>query len=203
MQPNYSMPTSRRRWFRFSLRTLLIFVIVVAIPLAWIAKERRQSQHELRLAEELDKRNAVSVTLGGPFDEWGHRKKNTPQAWWRDLARRVLGARVVGVSCSARVLEDLSPLTPFRSLQSFYCGGHDLNYTMGEMNFVRDLSPLAPLTNLRWLCLSRCHLPDVSPLAELTNLTELKFNGTDVTEEQITALQVALPNCKIEQRQFR
>src|SRR6185295_15827611 len=39
----------------FSLRSLLVLIVVFAIPIAWIAKERRQSTYELELAEQLRK----------------------------------------------------------------------------------------------------------------------------------------------------
>ena len=35
-QNPYEAP-SRRRWFRFSLRTVLVAVVVISIPLAWVA----------------------------------------------------------------------------------------------------------------------------------------------------------------------
>lgn len=45
----------RRRWFRFRLRTLLIVLAVTAVPLAWVANERRQSWYEAQIAEYVGK----------------------------------------------------------------------------------------------------------------------------------------------------
>lgn len=59
-----------RRWFRFRLRTLLLLIAIVAAPLAWIAKERGQSQRELQLATELEEEGFREVLLGGPYDTW-------------------------------------------------------------------------------------------------------------------------------------
>jgi hypothetical protein len=194
----------RRRWFRFSLRTLLALVIVVAIPLAWIAKERRQSFYEQQLAEQLrEGKHAIAVRLGGALDRWEPRTHHKPQGWWRDLAHKVLGERVLEVSCHAGDLEDLTPLTGFANLQGLYCGGMDLDYMDGEIHFQRDLTPLVQLTNLRWLGLSRCEIRDLAPIAGLPNLKELLLDGTDVTEEQVAALQKALPNCEINVRSTR
>ena len=76
----------RRRWFRFRLRTLLIVVAVVAIPLAWIAKERRQSQHEQQIAAQLREQGFTFLACGGPYDSALLYDQRKPQGWWRDLA---------------------------------------------------------------------------------------------------------------------
>ena len=40
-QPITALRLPRRRWFRFSLRTLIVFVTLAAIGMAWVASERR------------------------------------------------------------------------------------------------------------------------------------------------------------------
>lgn len=84
---------------------------------------------------------------------------------------------------------------------------------------LRDISALAELTTLTWLDLSNNRIDDFSPLAGLTNLTELNLSNNDngdvralsglthlkklyltenpVSDEQIEALQAALPDCEI------
>ena len=37
--PNAGPPKSRRRWYQFALRTLLIGVALLALPCAWLARE--------------------------------------------------------------------------------------------------------------------------------------------------------------------
>ena len=39
--PNPAQPKSRRRWYQFSLRTLLIGVVVLSVPCAYVAHEYR------------------------------------------------------------------------------------------------------------------------------------------------------------------
>jgi hypothetical protein len=138
------------------------------------------------------------VRLGGPFDEW-RLPRNKPQRGWRDLARKAFGERVLEVSCGAHNFEDLTPLTRLSSLQSLNVGGMDLDYTerVGELQRQRDLTPLVKLPNLRWINLSHCWLPDLTPLARLPKLTVLILYETDVTQDQIDALQAALPNCEV------
>ena len=48
-------------------------------------------------------------------------------------------------------------------------------------NSIKDLSPLAGLTNLTWLDLSQNNIADLSPLAELTNLTWLDIGGNNLS----------------------
>jgi len=176
----------------------MIAIAVLALPLAWVAKEQRQSAHELQLAEQLDKLYGVAVELGGPFDLWDPRKRLEPQPWWRDLARKVLGERVRGISIESHAHRDLNVLSSFSSLQALNCGGMDMDYTMGDNQFPRDLTPLAKHKTLRWLALNRCQIRDLSPLDGLSGLTTLKLRETNVPQEQIDALQKALPNCEID-----
>ena len=48
-------------------------------------------------------------------------------------------------------------------------------------NSIKDLSPLAKLTDLTWLNLSQNNISDLSPLAELTNLTWLDIGGNNLS----------------------
>ena len=58
----------RRRWFRFSLRSLLILITLVAIATGWIARERMQSAHEHRVAERLQQQGWY-VEFAGPLGD--------------------------------------------------------------------------------------------------------------------------------------
>jgi hypothetical protein len=57
-------PTPRRRWFQFSLRTLMVFVVVTSVPLGWLGikvKEARKQRESVRAIEK----------LGGTVDRYG------------------------------------------------------------------------------------------------------------------------------------
>jgi hypothetical protein len=59
--PNGAPPKRKRRWFQFSLRTLMIAVTVLAVPLAyvgWLAKDERS-----RLAHREESRTLVEIQV--------------------------------------------------------------------------------------------------------------------------------------------
>lgn len=58
VDPNAGRPKRKRRWLQFSLRSLMIFTLVVAIPCAWLGH---------RIEEKRRERQAVAaiVKLGG------------------------------------------------------------------------------------------------------------------------------------------
>ena len=108
---------------------------------------------------------------------------------------------------------DISPLRAFSKLNALVCypGGNagsqlsDLSPLHGaplaELRFsgtsVSDLSPLEGMP-LRMVQCDNTHVSDLSPLVECKSLTTLNVKSTQVTPAQVTALQKALPHCKIE-----
>ena len=79
-------------------------------------------------------------------------------------------------------INDLTGLEHVTRLTGLFLGDAEVE---GEgwinSNSIKDLSPLAGLTNLTWLSLSQNNITDLSPLAELTNLTYLDFGGNNVS----------------------
>lgn len=82
---------------------------------------------------------------------------------------------------------DLTPLAELENLE-----GLALIYTQDS-----DLAPLAELENLQFLSLNYSQISDLTPLAQLKSLEDLDLVGTHVSDEQVRALQEALPNCQI------
>lgn len=181
-----------RRWYQFRLRTLLIVVALVAVPLAWIAKERRRSRHDQQVAQRLHE-FGVMVQFGGLSDSLEPYVDVVSEGGWRYLVRWVFGDRVLALVALERAeFSDLGPLAELTDLQIV-----DLSSAP-----VRDLTPLAGLKKLKSLGLDHTQVSDLSPLAALSNLTDLTLSGTKVTSEQVEALQKALPNCQIEHDRF-
>lgn len=84
-------------------------------------------------------------------------------------------------------ITDLSPLAQLK----------DLQYLEIFMNKVTDLSPLAELTELVDLNLAYNQVSDLSPLYGLKKLERVWLSKNGLEEEEIAALQAALPDVEI------
>ena len=79
-------------------------------------------------------------------------------------------------------ISDLTGLEHATNLTDLFLGD---THVEGEgwinSNSIKDLSPLAGLTNLTWLNLSQNNITDLLPLAELTNLIWLDIGGNNLS----------------------
>jgi hypothetical protein len=57
--PKTGSPKRKRRWYQFSLRSLLIFTLVCALGAAWLGRKMERKEHELE--SRRDGRSAYSV----------------------------------------------------------------------------------------------------------------------------------------------
>jgi Leucine-rich repeat (LRR) protein len=196
-QPAVRSRPTRRSWYKFSLRSIFIFITLIAIVMGWVTYERAQSRRELQIAEKLQASGA-HVTLRDPFNvppqgRLGAQAATRP-SWWRRLLGNIFGPRIwhVGVGqwsspdltllaglenlhelrLNDTKVSDLAPLAELKKLQGLY-----LNDTQ-----VTDLKPLARLTNLQRLHLDNTQISDVAPLSGLSKLQQLWLGGTHVSD---------------------
>jgi internalin A len=85
-------------------------------------------------------------------------------------------------------LSDITPLQNLKKLKKLYLDGNNIS----------DVSPLGGLINLsEKLLLYGNNISDVSPLTGLVNLKEAEFHENNISLEQRTALEKALPNTEL------
>ncbi len=130
----------RRRWRRFSLRSFLVFITLVACFFGWVARKRRQSEFERQVGKKLEGQG-VSVSYHGPYDSLELDLQQKPQGWWRDLAREVLGERIGKLFYRRLPVSDLTPLAGLEKLEELHL----------QSPFITDLTPLAELEKLEKL----------------------------------------------------
>ena len=75
-------PPKRRRWFQFRLRTLLIVVLVLSLPLSWLAMRMERARRQRRAVE------AISSLRGQASCDWQNYPRYGAEPTW---LRRILG----------------------------------------------------------------------------------------------------------------
>ena len=94
---------------------------------------------------------------------------------------------LVTLSLGDTQISDISALSGLAYLVEIHLGNTQIS----------DISALSGLTNLEYLFLGGTQIRDVSALAGLNNLRILDLRNTKVTREQISALQLKIPECDI------
>ena len=198
----------RLRWFRFSLRTLLVAVLVLSLPLSWFAVKLDRARRQSEAARTIIERGG-QVVYGwernqDPFFEPSPTNLRT---WLgNDFFDKVELVYVRGTR-----LECLSCLTDVKDLILVDITDCELNYVKGlskleTLDVARTQITDAGLTHLRRLVsltsvnLNRTQITDagLEHLKGLKNLRRLDLKGTQVTPEGAKKLQEALPYCEIE-----
>ncbi|MDO4989551.1 MAG: leucine-rich repeat domain-containing protein [Eubacteriales bacterium] len=95
------------------------------------------------------------------------------------------------LSLAGNHLQDISRLSALGGLVTLNLSG----------NQIRDLTPLASLPGLRTLYLDGNPIEDLTPLYTISTLTSLSIQNIAISEQQLSALSKALPNCAIHSEQ--
>lgn len=145
-------PPTRRRWLQFRLRTLLVVMTLLAIPLGWISMELAQRRQEAPIVEWIEGNGGfinfndrLMWTSVKPDDtvyehiRWYYRSEE-PTFPWTTWANQWLGHTVETIHLHDKFeASDLAPLKQLEGLQSL-----DLRDTQ-----IDDLFTIAELSNLR------------------------------------------------------
>ncbi len=161
----------RRRWFQFRLRTLLIAIVLLSLPLSWFGARLRKARRQKAAME-------VVGELGGLVIR-------SPSGMPRFV---VLGEYNFRTSISGVAQtggQPFPPGYPFREATCIRDG---------------DLAVLTLLVTLEGLGIHCTDVSDagLTHLQGLTRLKHLDLTDTQVTPEGVKKLQEALPNCEIE-----
>ena len=194
-------PKRRRRWYQFSLRTLMLFMVVCAVGFGWLGKKLDETRREQVVVAEIEK--------SGGWVRY-HEMKGPP---W--ISRHFRKVRSVGLSDTQVTDTGLAQVGELTSLKGVSLGGTqvtdaglvhlkgliklewlDLNGTQ-----ITDdgLVHLKTLSGLKALGLARTRVTDAGllHLKELAKLGSLELGVTQVTDEGVQKLRQVLPDCKI------
>jgi hypothetical protein len=198
-------PVFKRRWFQFSLRTLLVFVTLCAIPCSWLAVRR----------EHIRRQREAIKTIEGLGGLWAY-SDPTDHSW----VDKVLDDNCPNVVCIhldlTEVTDDqLGKCAEFTQLEVLTLPGCHITDAglahvqgLNRLEFL-DLSDtsitdmglerIQGFMALEGLVLRGTGITDMGlkHLRGFKNLRRLYLESTSTTKEAVEHLKEALPKCKI------
>ena len=172
------------RWrFQFTIRSLLVLTVAVAIPCSWMATEMKAAKRQKEVVEEIEN---VGVSVRYDWEVGADRilqpNAQPPEPAW---LRNLLGAGFFDNVVEASVDDDagLAHLKGLTQLQVL-----DLNFTrVSDAGLVH----LKGLTQLQWLNVSLTAVSDagLAHLKGLTQLQRLELRNTTVSDAGLAHLK--------------
>ncbi len=221
-------PKPRGRWLRFSLRSLLLLVVLIAVPLGWKVNRARNQRAAVAGLQKLRAQITYDYENASP----GSRANAAPPGpkWLIDLLGKEYFADVVQVTVGGPQVADdtialIARLPEVEHVTLAWVSrrpGLDQISTLKQLDDLGLLSEaaditdkgmayIAKLTKLRSLCLrsgssdgsgvqDRMKITDqgLLNLHELKHLEFVQLQSTQVTQAGIDTLRKALPNCRID-----
>lgn len=180
-------PKPKSRWWKYSLRTLLVLILLVSIPLSWAGRDVFRSMREAAVVRAIHEANGQTYYDYWQPDEFGNiGAKLEPEGNW--LARKFLGENINSyvMYVDLRTAADPQALIPrLRHLSR-------LKYLILPMipadeALVETLKQL-PELETKELDLETCTPVLLWELAEIDEIETLYLHGSDVTDNAIEAL---------------
>jgi len=166
-----------RRRFQFSLKSVFVLTLIVAILCSWLAVKKQQANRQKAAVEAIDRLEgqvAYDHEVDLAHDDFN--KQELPE----DAASRIAAfcRRLIGTDVLSHV-----------ATVEIRC----VEVTDAELVHLKEL------TNLRFLWLISSKVTDAGlvHLKELTKLRTLIIEDTQVTDDGVDKLKQAFPNCKI------
>lgn len=184
------LPRHRRRWYQFSVRTLLVFVVLASMGLSWLAvtiqKARRQQEA------------AKTILMYGSIIDFEDRSNCYAEASLLDhCAKRVVSVYIheeelrIDAPKGLSLKDCVGQLRHLPHLRSLTIANDTLHDSV--------LQHLGPLDQLREFAIYKADVTNagLEHLKGLSQLQTLILLETKVTPEGVKKLQQALPNCTI------
>jgi hypothetical protein len=198
---NEPQPKRRRRWYQFSLRTLMLFMLVCVVSSAWVGWKLDETRREQAVVAKLESRRG-----------WVDYHEMDGPPWITRHFRKVSTAHLELSAIGDAKLKHLQAFTDLETLSLSYTRVTDPGLVhLKELTRLKVLSlantqvtdaglvHLEGMTALETLHLHTTKITDagLEHLKGLTNLQELWLFDTQVTDEGVTTFQQALPDCGI------
>jgi len=193
-------PKPKRCWYQFSLRMLLVFVLLLSVPLGWLAMKMQRARKQKEAMEMIvgmrgelwyEHEYRAMVFFSGKGVKWTPKPKR--HKWLRTLLTDDGLSKVVYADCGWRGFRDVDipKFNGLGGLQRLKLSGSDITDT--------GVTHLRGMTTLLMLELDFTQVTDAGlvHLEGLTNLEILSLRHTHVTDDGAKKLQQALPNCRI------
>ena len=191
-EPTTSEPPKRkRRWYQFSLRTLLIFTLICAIVSAWMAVRLKRAERQKSAVEAILKDGGVvwyDYEVNAEGNHVAHPEHPGP-AWLRELLGDDFFADAVYAEAkSDSSLEHIADLSQVQGLA-----------LMNSHVTDAGVKHLEGLTRLKWVNLNITGITDagLENLSRIRSLRSLMIDRTHVTDEGVTRFQNSAPDCKV------
>ena len=179
------------RWYQFSLKTLLVVMLIFSVTVGWIGSRMRKARENRDRVAAVDETVVAIRKLGGNVTS--EYDQPPPQTWLeRQFDDPSVGkGHVTGVQLGYRSVSD------YIAAQYRWCGCGVNNRPLRVYD--AGLEHVKGLTKLERLGLIGTRVTDtgLEHLKGLNNLRDLDLRHTKVTDEGVKKLQQALPKCKI------
>jgi hypothetical protein len=188
--------------FQFSLRSLFVLTLAVAVPCSWLTTEMKWAREQKAVIEEIRSAGATTRNLSSRDPSW----------LWEWLGDDFFADGIYVVESNEASLQYFNRLAEVRWLSLRGDGvtdaglGHLSGLTQLRSLSIKEaritdagLEHLEGLARLEYLDLEDTKVTDagLEHLNGLTQLHMLHLIGTRVTDAGVRKLQKALPNCKI------
>ncbi len=161
-----------RRRFQFSIRSLLVLGVVVALPCSWLAVEMKNAREQKKTVAAIEK-------LGGNIEydyESGQTQEPPGPAWLRRLLENDFFASVVQVDLNGNLLTDtgLKHIRGLKQLRALDLGGSSFALDPANASTDAGLESLEGLGRLEFLNLDHAPTTDAG-LTHLKGLRQLRY----------------------------